>query len=60
VLEISRGSTLDEAKAAYRKKIKLCHPDTVTGLAQDFQELADRKTKELNRAFNEAKRVIRT
>jgi DnaJ domain len=49
VLEISERSTFEDVKAAYRAKIKECHPDKVMGLAREFQELADRKTKEINR-----------
>jgi curved DNA-binding protein CbpA len=51
---------LDEVKAAYRTKIKQCHPDRVVGLEEEFQKLADRKTKELNEAFNEARRRVST
>jgi hypothetical protein len=56
VLGVSQGSSLDEVKAAYRTKIKQCHPDRVVGLGEEFQQLADRKTKELNEAFNDARR----
>jgi DnaJ-domain-containing protein 1 len=54
VLEISERSTFEDVKAAYRTKIKECHPDKVMGLAREFQELADRKTKEINLAFRQA------
>jgi DnaJ domain len=55
VLEISERSTFEDVKTAYRTKIKECHPDKVTGLAREFQELADRKTKEINLAFSQAR-----
>jgi DnaJ-domain-containing protein 1 len=55
VLEISERSTFEDVKTAYRTKIKECHPDKVTGLAREFQELADRKTKEINLAFRQAR-----
>jgi DnaJ-domain-containing protein 1 len=55
VLEISERSTFEDVKTAYRTKIKECHPDKVTGLAREFQELADRKTKEVNLAFRQAR-----
>jgi DnaJ-domain-containing protein 1 len=54
VLEISERSTFEDVKTAYRTKIKECHPDKVMGLAREFQELADRKTKEVNLAFRQA------
>jgi preprotein translocase subunit Sec63 len=55
VLEISERSTFEDVKAAYHAKIKECHPDKVMGLAREFQELADRKTKEINLAFGRAR-----
>jgi DnaJ-domain-containing protein 1 len=55
VLEISERSTFEEVKAAYRTKIKQCHPDKVMGLAKEFQELADSKTREINLAFRQAR-----
>jgi DnaJ domain len=51
VLGVSELSTSEDVKAAYYEKIKQFHPDTVTGLAKEFQELAERKTKELNQAY---------
>jgi DnaJ-domain-containing protein 1 len=60
VLGVSQGSCMDEVKAAYRTKIKQCHPDRVMGLGEEFQQLADRKTREVNEAFNEARRRANT
>jgi DnaJ like chaperone protein len=60
VLEISERSTLEEVKAAYRAKIKQYHPDSVAGLAREFQELADSKTKEIIRAYRQACRTRRS
>jgi DnaJ-domain-containing protein 1 len=59
VLGISEHSAPDEVKAAYHAKIKQFHPDTVMGLAKEFQELAERKTKEINRAYGQARRSHR-
>ena len=60
VLDISERSTFEDVKTAYRMKIKQYHPDKVMSLPREFQELADRKTKELNRAFGQARRIKRT
>jgi DnaJ-domain-containing protein 1 len=60
VLGVSQRATFDDAKAAYRTKIKQYHPDRVVGLGEEFQQLADRKTKELNEAFNVARRRAST
>jgi hypothetical protein len=59
VLEISEKSTAEDVKSAYRAKIKQYHPDRVMGLAKEFQELADRKTKEINGAYRQARRAGR-
>jgi hypothetical protein len=56
VLEIPEQSTADDVKAAYRAKIKQFHPDTVMGLAKEFQQLAERKTKEINQAYRQGRR----
>jgi hypothetical protein len=60
VLEISERSTLEDVKAAYRAKIKQYHPDKVMGLATELQELADHRSKEINRAYRQACRNLRT
>jgi DnaJ-domain-containing protein 1 len=58
VLGIPEGSTLDEVKVAYYTKVKQYHPDKVMGLGEEFQKLADDKTKEINEAFESAKRAF--
>ena len=57
VLEITEQATLDEVKAAYRAKVKQYHPDRVVNLAKEFQELAERKMKEINQAYALACRI---
>ena len=56
LLEVEPGATDEEIKAAYREQIKKCHPDHVANLDHEFQELADRKTKALNAAYEEGLR----
>lgn len=58
VLGIPEASTLDDVKVAYYTKIKQYHPDKVMGLGEEFQKLADDKTKEINEAFESAKRAL--
>ena len=50
---------MDEVKVAYYTKVKQYHPDKVMGLGEEFQKLADDKTKEINEAFESAKRALR-
>jgi DnaJ-class molecular chaperone len=59
VLETSEYATLEEVKAAYRAKVQKYHPDRVNNLAAEFQELADRKMKEINQAYELACRIKR-
>jgi hypothetical protein len=59
VLETSERATLEEVKAAYRAKVQKYHPDRVNNLATEFQELADRKMKEINQAYEFACRIKR-
>jgi DnaJ-domain-containing protein 1 len=57
VLETSERATLEEVKAAYRAKVQKYHPDKVNNLATEFQELADRKMKEINEGYRLACRI---
>jgi DnaJ domain len=54
VLGTSEQAAEDEIKAAYYAKMKQFHPDTVAGLAKEFRELAEGKTKEINQAYRQA------
>ena len=51
ILGITPSATLEEIKAAYREKAKQYHPDRVSHLGPEFQELAERRMKELNEAY---------
>ena len=53
ILEIGPNATKTEIVAAYRKKAQMYHPDKVAGLAPEFQELAEVRMKEINRAYAE-------
>ena len=56
VLEVSPSATYDEVSNAYKRKISKYHPDKVSSLGEEFKELADNRAKEINAAYNEAKR----
>jgi hypothetical protein len=51
VLKITRDASKDDIKAAYFNLIKQYHPDKVSHLGQEFQELADEKAQLINRAY---------
>ena len=59
VLEVSPDTGADEIRPAYRRKIRQYHPNRVSGVAPEFLELAERRTKALNAAYSQAMRAQR-
>jgi hypothetical protein len=57
ILGVRRGDTFDEIRRAYRERMKEYHPDKVAGLGSELRELAERKAKEINMAFEELKKM---
>lgn len=53
VLAVRRGATRDEITRAYREQMKRYHPDRVSGLGDELQAVAHRKTLEIQRAYIE-------
>ncbi len=51
VLQVTRGASKQEIKAAYLELIKQYHPDKVSHLGKEFQEIAKEKTQAINRAY---------
>jgi len=51
LLGLSPLASLMEIKAAYRKRMKECHPDLFAGMDQEAKALAERWTKALNAAY---------
>ncbi len=51
VLGVARNATFDEIKSAYRTKMREYHPDKVASLGAELRELAERKAKQINEAF---------
>jgi hypothetical protein len=49
-LRLPTRVTDDQVTAAHRRMAKLYHPDRVTHLAEEFQDLARTRTRQLNRA----------
>jgi DnaJ-domain-containing protein 1 len=57
ILGVRRGDSFDVIRRAYRQRMKEYHPDKVAGLGAELRELAERKAKEINMAFEELKRT---
>jgi len=51
ILGIKPGASPDEIKAAYRRAVAKYHPDKVTHLGKEFQEMAHRKLVVIQRAY---------
>lgn len=51
ILGLSPPASVLEIKAAYRKRLKQCHPDLFAGMDQRAMALAERWTKALNAAY---------
>ncbi len=57
ILEVNGNSNSEEIKTAYKKKIKEYHPDRLSGLGAELQQLAHQKTQEINSAYNLLKKL---
>jgi DnaJ-domain-containing protein 1 len=53
VLGVPHGAAAEAVTQAYRDRLKEYHPDRVAGLGRELQELAHRKTVEIQRAYEE-------
>jgi hypothetical protein len=53
VLGIARGASADEISRAYRTQMKLYHPDRVADLGAELQEVAHRRSIDIQRAYEE-------
>jgi cold shock CspA family protein len=56
VLGLQLGASDDDVSAAYRRMAQMYHPDKVTSLGPELKQLADRKMREINAAYEALKR----
>jgi hypothetical protein len=53
VLGLQPGASLEDASSAHRSLASQNHPDKVAHMASEFRELAERKMRELNSAYEQ-------
>jgi DnaJ-domain-containing protein 1 len=51
ILGVSSVATIGEIKAAYQRLMSQYHPDKVATLGTEIREVAERRTKEINAAY---------
>jgi len=51
LLGVDRGQGFEEIRRRYKEMLLQYHPDRVLHLGKEFQEIAERKTKEITEAF---------
>lgn len=56
VLGLSRNATAEEIRTAYRKLANRYHPDKVNHLGEEFRELAEKRFKEVQNAYQQLTR----
>lgn len=59
VLGLAEVFTREELRKAYKDRMKMYHPDRVSDLGEELQQLAEEKTKEINAAFSYFKARVR-
>jgi preprotein translocase subunit Sec63 len=53
ILGVARGASAEDITRAYREQMKLYHPDRVAGLGAELQQVANQKTRDIQRAYEE-------
>jgi DnaJ like chaperone protein len=58
VLQITQNASQEQIKTAYRSLMQQYHPDKVATLGPELRDLAERKSKEINAAYEQALRAV--
>ena len=58
VLEVQPHASRDDITAAYRRKMSEYHPDKVARMGAEIRAVAERKSQEINAAYEEALRRL--
>jgi DnaJ like chaperone protein len=59
VLGVSESASREEIAAAYRRRISEYHPDKVSNLGDEIRAVAERKSQQINAAYESALRRFR-
>ncbi|MBI5326005.1 MAG: DnaJ domain-containing protein [Ignavibacteriae bacterium] len=51
ILGLTSKASNDEIKSGYKQKMKEYHPDRVASLGAELRQLAEKKTQEINKAY---------
>ncbi len=57
ILNINETASFSEVKKAYFKIIKEYHPDKTTNLGKELRGLAEKKSKQINSAYEQIKKM---
>lgn len=60
VLQVRHTASDNEITGAYRKLVQMYHPDKVEGLAPEYREIADKRMKAINAAYEQVKLIRKT
>ena len=55
ILGVDRSATQEEIKKAYRNLVTKYHPDKVAHLGDEFRDIAEKRFKEIQQAYQELK-----
>lgn len=56
-LGLTSAATADQVRSAFRERAKEYHPDKVAHMAPEFREIAERKMKEINEAYDRIRKA---
>ncbi len=56
ILGVSPNASASDIRTAYQNLVRQYHPDRVASMPVEFQDVAERRTKEINAAYTQLKR----
>ena len=59
ILKISSNASWEEISAAYRKMVQMYHPDKVASLAPEYKEIAEKRMRSINAAYEQLERKFK-